>query len=170
MKKTLLLLTLALSVVLTSCRVTITPGTVSFDARFGIELSPVIQVFEPTRGSGASYVVGDSIAFRILTDRSGYITLSAIDPDGDVYVFARNIFVRGGETTTISGLDSRTIFTLQPPRGLHRVRAAFTPSQTNTATFTYRSVRGDDNWTRIIVSEVRPFEVRDIAETRFFLE
>ena len=170
MKRPLLLLVLALSVLLTGCRVTITPGTVSFNARFGIELSPVIQLFEPTRGSGATYVVGDSIAFRILTDRSGYITLSAIDPDGTVYVFARNIFVRGGETTTISGVDARTIFTLQPPRGLHRVRAAFTPSQTNTATFSYQSVRGDDNWTRIIVSEVRPYDVRDIAETRFFLE
>jgi hypothetical protein len=170
MKKLFIVLTLALSVVLTSCRVTITPGTVSVNARFGIELSPVIQVFEPTRGSGANYFVGDSVSFRILTDRSGYITLSAIDPDGAVYVFARNIFVRGGEVTTISGVDSRTIFTLQPPRGLHRVRAAFTPSQTNTATFTYQSVRGDDNWTRIIVSEVRPYDVRDIAETRFFLE
>lgn len=169
MKRMVIFLMLVLSVLLAGCRVTITPGNVSVNAGFGIELSPVIQLFEPTRGSGASYFVGDAISFRILTDRSGYITLSAIDPDGTVYVFARNIFVRGGETTTMSGADSRTIFTLQPPRGLHRVRAAFTPSQTNTATFTYQSVRGEDGWTSIIVNEVRPYEIRDIAETRFFL-
>jgi Domain of unknown function (DUF4384) len=156
---------------LAGCRVIVTPGNVSVGAnvRFGIELSPVIQVFEPTRGAGSSYFVGDAIAFRILTDRSGYVTLSGIDPDGDVYVFARNIYVRGGETTTISGVDSRTVFTLIPPRGLHRVRASFTPSVTNTASITYTNVYGEDNWTRIVVNDVRPYQVRDIVETRFFL-
>jgi Domain of unknown function (DUF4384) len=173
MKRIFVLLLIALSsLLLAGCRVIVTPGNVSVGAslRFGIELSPVIRFFEPTRGTGSSYFVGDAISFRILTDRSGYVTLSAIDPDGSVYVFARNIYVRAGETTTLSGADSRTIFTLQPPRGLHRVRASFTPSQTNTGSITYSSVRGEDNWTRIVVSEVRPYEVRDIAETRFFLE
>jgi Domain of unknown function (DUF4384) len=157
--------------ILAGCRVVITPGDVSVGAnvRFGIELSPIIQVFEPTRGAGSSYFVGDAIAFRILTDRSGYVTLSAIDPDGSVYVFARNIYVRGGETTTISGVDSRTVFTLAPPRGLHRVRASFTPSAINTTTITYTNVYGEDNWTRIVVNDVRPYQVRDIVETRFFL-
>lgn len=155
---------------LAGCRVVITPGDVSVGAnvRFGIELSPIIQVFEPTRGTGSSYGVGEAISFRILTDRSGYVTLSAIDPDGTVYVFARNIYIRGGETTTLSGPDSRSIFTLQPPRGLHRVRASFTPSATG-ATITYTNVYGEDNWTRIVVNEVRPYQVRDIVETRFFL-
>lgn len=159
------------ALLLTSCTLTISPGnvTVGGSVRFGIELSPVIQVFEPTRGAGSSYSVGEAISFRILTDRSGYVTLSAIDPDGRVYVFARNIYVRGGQTTVISGQDSRTIFTLQPPRGLHRVRAAFTPSATGTASITYTNVYGEDNWTRIVVNDVRPYQVRDIVETRFFI-
>jgi hypothetical protein len=173
MKRIFVLLFFALSsLLLSGCRIIVTPGDVSVGAtlRFGIALTPVIQVFEPTKGTGSSYFVGDAISFRLFTNRSGYITLSAIDPDGRVYVFAQNIYVRGGETTTLSGIDSRTIFTLQPPRGLHRVRASFTPSQTATASLTYSSVSGDDGWTRIIVSDVRPFEVRDIAETRFFLQ
>jgi Domain of unknown function (DUF4384) len=156
---------------LTGCRIIVTPGNVSVDGnvRFGIIVSPIIQVFEPTRGSGASYFVGDSISFRILTDRSGYVTLTAIDPDGSVYVLVQNFYVQGGFTTTISGPNDRSIFTLQPPRGLHRVRAAFTPSPTGTARITYQSVRGDDNWTRIIVTDVSPYQVRDIVETRFFI-
>jgi hypothetical protein len=164
-------LVVLLGLVVAGCRIVVTPGNVSVGTslRFGIELSSVIQVFEPTRGAGSGYRVGDSISFRILTNRTGYITLSAIDPDGTVYVFARNIYVRGGETTTISGADSRTIFTLQPPRGLHRVRAAFTPSATGAA-ITYTNVYGEDNWTRIVVNDVRPYEVRDIVETRFFLD
>lgn len=160
-----------LGLVLAGCRVVITPGSnvsVGATVRFGIEVSPVIQVFEPTRGAGSSYNVGESISFRVLTDRTGYITLSAIDPDGSVYLLVQNIYVRGGETAIISGPDSRSIFTLQPPRGLHRVRAAFTPSATGTASITYQS-RGEDNWTRIVVNDVRPYEVRDIVETRFFL-
>jgi hypothetical protein len=169
MKKLVLFITVAL-LGLGGCRVVITPGDVAVGAtvRFGIPVSPVIQVFEPTRGAGSSYSVGEAIAFRILTDRSGYVTLSAIDPDGSVYLLVQNLYVQGGQTTTISGPDSRSIFTLQPPRGLHRVRAAFTPSATGTASITYQS-RGEDNWTRIVVNDVRPYEVRDIVETRFFL-
>jgi hypothetical protein len=160
-----------LGLVLAGCRVVITPSNVSVgtSVRFGVELSSVIQSFEPTRGMGSSYRVGDAISFRILTNRTGYVTLSAIDPDGTVYVFARNIYVQGGETTTISGVDSRTIFTLQPPRGLHRVRASFTPSATGAA-ITYTNVYGEDEWTHIVVRDVQPFQVRDIVETRFFLD
>jgi hypothetical protein len=154
-----------------SCRIVVTPGNVSVGAnvRFGIEVSPIIQVFEPTRGAGANYSVGDTISFRILTDRSGYVTLSAIDPDGSVYVLVQNLYVQGGLVTTISGPDARSVFTLQPPRGLHRVRAAFTPSPTGTTRVTYQRSRGEDNWTRVIVTDVTPYNVRDIVETRFFL-
>jgi hypothetical protein len=160
-----------LALLLTGCRVIVTPGNVSVGAsfRFGIEVSPIIQIFEPTRGAGANYRVGDAISFRLLTDRSGYVTLTAIDPDGSVYVLVQNFYVQGGVTTTISGPNARSIFTLQPPLGLHRVRAAFTPSPTSTASITYQSARGENSWTRIIVTDVSPYTVRDIAETRFFL-
>jgi hypothetical protein len=173
MKQKFLFLSVVLLIALglSSCRVVVTPGNVSIgtNVRFGIEVSPIIQVFEPTRGAGANYVVGDAISFRILTNRSGYITLTAIDPDGSIYVLVQNLYVQGGLVTTISGPNARSIFTLQPPYGLHRVRAAFTPSPTGTASITYQSTRGEDNWTRIIVTDVTPYNVRDIVETRFFI-
>jgi hypothetical protein len=162
---------LALVVLLSSCTVVFepVPVTVRGRVRFGIEVNDVIQVFEPTRGSGAIYRLNERIAFRIRTDRDGYITLTAIDPTGDVYVLVRNFFVRGNQTTIISGPDARSEFVLVPPRGLHRVRAAFTPTRTS-GSVTYRGVSGEGRWTQTIVAEVRGAEVRDIAETRFFLE
>lgn len=162
---------LALVVLLSSCTVVFepVPVTVRGRVRFGIEVTDVIQVFEPTRGSGAIYRLNERISFRVRTDRDGYITLTAIDPTGDVYVLVRNFFVRGGQTTVISGPSARTEFVLVPPRGLHRVRASFTPSRTS-GSVAYQGVSGEGSWTSTIVAEVRGADVRDIAETRFFLE
>jgi Domain of unknown function (DUF4384) len=135
-------------------------------------LSDVIVVFEPSRGLGATYRQGDPIAFTVRTLQDGYLTLTALEPDGDVYVFSRNIFIRGGETVNLSGPDSRNTFSLEfnAPRGIHRVRAAFTPDQTNTNGVTYRNVIGNDGWTQSISAEISPYSLRDVVETSFFVE
>ena len=159
---------------MSSCTVTFLPNddadiTVRTNVRYGIEVNDIIRVFEPTRGRGSTYFVGDGIAFTVLTREDGYITLTAIDPDGTVYVFARNIFVRGGQQTSISG-TSEGSFQIAPPGGLQRVRASFTASRVDTSRVTYRGVIGEDGWTQRIVADIRPYSVRDIAETRFFIQ
>jgi Domain of unknown function (DUF4384) len=166
------LLGLFILITLSSCiPVFVTPdGTVvgiGFD-----NLSDVIVVFEPSRGLGATYRQGDPIAFTVRTLQDGYLTLTALEPDGDVYVFSRNIFIRGGETIFLSGPDSRNIFSLEfnAPRGIHRVRASFTPSQTNTNSVTYSNIIGNDGWTQSISAEISPYSVRDVVETSFFVE
>ena len=161
----------ALCALLASCTVTIRPGDVSVSGRvrFGIEVNDIIRVFEPTRGSGSVYLVGDSISFRVVTNRDGYITLTELGPNGNVSTFARNIYVRGGQVNVISGPDAANEFLLVPPRGLHRVRASFTPARTSGRVI-YRNSNGEDQWTESIVTEVRDYDVRDIAETRFFLQ
>lgn len=177
MRKSLLAPALALlALLLAACTVTVVPGEgtrvqtrVSGRVTFGLELDEVIREFQPTRGHGATYYVGDTISFRIRTDRDGFVTLSAIDPDGSVYVFARNLYVEGGYTQVLSGTNPRTEFLLTPPRGPHRVRASFTPDRTDVSRVTYRGRRGDDAWTNSIVVELRPYDVRDIAETSFYL-
>jgi hypothetical protein len=168
--KRLFLLILVLS--LTACTLYIEPGnvTVRGRVRIGIALNEVIRVFEPTRGNGAIYRVGEDIAFRVYAERDGFLALTEFGPDGRVTTFARNIFVRGGQTSIITGPDSRSIFSLIPPRGLHYVRASFTPFQTDTARVTYQGITSEDAWTQSIVTEIRPYEIRDIAETSFFLE
>lgn len=156
---------------LSACTVTFTPADVSVrgNVRFGIQLNDVITVFEPTRGRGAIYGLNESIAFRVRSGQSGYITLTAIDPTGEVYPIIRNVYVRAGETRTIPNSVDGVTFTLTPPRGLHRVRASFTPSATP-GRVTYQGIRSEEGWTRSIVTEVNPYEVRDIVETRFFIE
>mgnify|MGYP000418243297 CR=1 FL=1 len=162
---------LALCALLASCTVTVRPGDVSVSGRvrFGIEVNDVIRVFEPTRGSGSVYLVGDLISFRVLTNRDGYITMTVLSPSGNVETFARNIYVRGGQVNVISGPDDASVFQLVPPRGLHRVRASFTPARTSGSVI-YRNSNGEGQWTESIVTEVRDYDVRDIAETRFFIQ
>ena len=161
----------AVLLLLSACTVTFLPGETEVRTRgrvtFGFELDPVIRSFAPARGEGSTYRVGEAIAFDIRTDRDGYVTLSAIDPDGDVYVFARDLYVRAG-TTRITGPSSRTEFALVPPRGLHRVRASFTDAPTR-GRVTYRGVAGGDAWTATIRTDIRPAQVRAVEETHFYL-
>ena len=166
----------ALALLVSACTVTVVPGEgttvrtrVSGQVTFGIDLSDVILEFAPTRGRGATYYVGETISFRVRSDRDGYVTLTAIDPDGSVYVFARNIWIEGGYAQEISGTSPRTEFLLTPPRGYHRVRASFTPSRTDEGRVSYRGRSGVDAWTNSIAVELRPYDVRDVAETSFYL-
>lgn len=78
--------------------------------------------FVPSRGTGSSYLVGEQIQFRGQSPQSGYMSLTAIDPDGTTYVFEENIPVRAGQDFT---LPNGKTYSLTPPRGLHRIQAAF---------------------------------------------
>ncbi len=169
--KRVLGLGLGLVLLLTSCAVYVSPGSVRArgTVRFGIEVSDVIQVFEPTRGAGSGYFVGENVSFRVLTTQDGYLALTALDPDGRVYTFARNVYVRGGQTNIVSGPDDGSVFSLLPPRGLQRVRASFTPRPTS-GRVVYRGTSGEGRWTQSIVTEVSDYDVRDIAETQFYIQ
>lgn len=168
-------LALALLVALGGCTIYLTDGETSVRSSvrgritFGVPLNDVISYFAATRGEGSTYYVGDSIAFDIRTNRDGWLTLTSIDPDGYVHTFARNIFVRGGSTRTIEGPDARHIFTVDPPRGLLRIRASFTSGRTDPSRVQYRNQRGEEAWTQSISVDVRPYETRDVVETHIFV-
>ncbi len=135
-------------------------------------LNNVVSVFEPSRGLGATYRQGEAISFNVYAFQDGYLTLTALEPDGDVYVFSRNIFIRGGENVLLSGPDSRHTFgiELDAPRGIHRVRASFTSNPTDISVVTYSNVIGDDGWTQSIRADISPYTVRDVVETSFFVQ
>lgn len=166
-----LVLAMTLVLALGGCTVYLTEGETSVRTSvrgritFGVPLQEVITQFTPTRGAGATYRVGEAIAFNLRTTSDGYVTLTSIDPDGYVHTFARNIFVRGGTTQTIEGPDRRHIFTVEPPRGLVRIRASFTSGRTDTSRVSYRDKRGEEAWTQSISVDVRPYDTRDVAET-----
>jgi hypothetical protein len=156
---------LVFAMLLTACTITFEPW-VEVRPTVPPRPSPRIEAFEPDRGAGAAYRIGEPIGFRILTNADGYVTLSALDADGEVYVFARNIRVRANRTQVISGIGPRQQFVVDPPTGRHYVRASFTPDRTDERVV-YVGVRGRDAWLRRITLELRLFDVFDQRETTF---
>lgn len=154
------ILSVALLVLVASaCTVVVQPG----QGGIGSELDGVIVDFRPTRGVGAIYGVGEEIQFLIQTTSPGYVTLSAIDPDGSVYILSRNVTVPGG-TVVLPTADQRVTYNAAPPRGFHRVRASFTSTRTS-ETVIYSGRRGDGEWSNAISIEVNPAPLRDVRET-----
>lgn len=152
----------ALGLLLSACTITITPVP-----SVQITLTDEITDFRPTRGVGSTYYVGDEIEFLLTTRRPGFVTLSAIDPDGTVYVLSRNVQVPGG-SVVLPTRAQRVVYTAAPPRGLHRVRAAFTTEPTS-GTVVYRGRRGDAEWSAAIELELRTYDARDVAETSLYI-
>ena len=118
---------LALSIALGACTITISPGG-STVAPIRVEAEGIITVFDPTR---EAYRIGERIEFRIRTSGPGFVTLTAYDPDGSVYVIARNVPVEGGGIEVIPPRSGRLGFVAAPPTGTHLVRAHFTPTRTD---------------------------------------
>ncbi|HEX7038883.1 MAG TPA: DUF4384 domain-containing protein [Trueperaceae bacterium] len=152
----------ACGLLLSACTITITPSP-----GVQITLSDEITDFRPTMGVGHTYRVGDRIEFLITTRRAGYVTLTAIDPDGTVYLLSRNVYVPGG-SVVLPTREQRVVYNAAPPRGLHRVRASFTGEPTS-GTVVYRGRRGDAEWSAAIELELRSYQVRDVAETHLYI-
>lgn len=129
----------------------------------------VIERFE-VRG-GDEFRVGQQIAFQIRTRLDGYVTLTSLEPDGEVQVFARNLPVQGGRTVVLDGRDQGGVFLVAAgsDRGWHRVRASFTPRPTDPGRVTFRGTTGEANWFAAIRIDIEPFDTTDVAETRFYV-
>lgn len=149
--------------------------TVTFYPTDGVGSTPsddanrVIQHFEARAGEGSSYRVGSEISFLMRTRVDGYVTLTSLAPDGHVNVFARNIYVPARREVTIDGRDQGVVFVVEPPRGWHRVRASFTPRRTDVSRVSFRGRIGEDAWLAAIRIDLEPYEIRDVAETRFYV-
>ncbi|MDF1523845.1 MAG: DUF4384 domain-containing protein [Trueperaceae bacterium] len=146
-----------------ACTITILPSGPFDDAR--PRPSAVIERFESVR---RSYAVGDRVQFRIATNRPGFVTLTAIDPDGSVYVIARNLEVTGRGTEILPPPSARVAFVAVPPTGRHVVRAHFTPTRTPERVV-FRGLVGFDSWSNAISIELSGtgFVLDDVAEVRF---
>ena len=159
-------LALVLAMALSACTVYVRPGG---PVRVDVPLDDVITSFAPTLGAGATYYVGDRVEFTIRTRESGYVTLSAMDPDGRVYVFARNIYVPAYQTVILPTPEMRVSFSAAPPRGLHRIRAAFTSSRTDPGHVHYTGRYGEGAWTSAIEFDIRDYPGRDVAVTTLYI-
>ncbi len=158
-----ILLAAAAAVGLSACTITFFPD-VAVDRPRPVR-SAVIESFE---SFASSYWVGSQVSFRIRTNQPGYVTLTAFDPDGSVYVIARNVAVRGNRWESIPGPSGRTVFVAVPPTGVHLVRAHFTPEPTPERV-RFVGIGSLDRWLAQIVLEIRPYGygADDVAQTRF---
>ncbi|WP_038055263.1 DUF4384 domain-containing protein [Thermus amyloliquefaciens] len=102
---------------LSACTVTLEGFTLSYRWDF----TPVILRFEPDRGAGATYYVGEEVRFFLTLADPGWISLVAIDPDGRTYELDRLYLGRGTHVLPPGAYS----YTLTPPRGLQRVRAIY---------------------------------------------
>jgi hypothetical protein len=166
MKKLFPLLAVVLVAVLSSCIYVLrsddgTEGTVSggITIRFGVPVADIINSFEPDRGRGAVYGVGERIRFRVNVDRPGFITLVVYDNDGAVFALPSE---EVGPGTNI--LPTRVALTAAPPRGRTFIRAIFSNAP-RVYEFTGRFTRSSwDNSTRVYLGYF-PQAARDVAET-----
>ena len=165
MKPRLFVPILLLASALAACTIYVQPGTVSGRVSIGVSLSDIIVRFEPTKGSGATYAVGEPVVFTIFPRESGYVTLSAIDPDGRIYTFARNMRVDGGRSNVLPTPSDRFVFIADHPTGFHRIRASFTSGRTDVNRVTYVGRRGEEEWNNTITVDFGNQRIRDVAQT-----
>lgn len=151
------------ALLLASCTITIRPGGGYVIVQPGA--SSIIASFAATR---SVVRVGDRVSFRIETRGPGYVTLTAIDPDGRVYEIARNVPVTGRGVEQIPAAGSRVVFLAVPPTGHHVVRAHVTPAPTPERVV-FAGLVGESAWYAAIRLELTGtgFVFEDTAEAHF---
>ncbi|WP_243092717.1 DUF4384 domain-containing protein [Thermus hydrothermalis] len=112
------LLALVLAGLLSGCAVTLEGLTLSYR----LDFTPAILRFEPDRGVGATYFVGEEVRFFLTLASPGWVSLVVVEPDGYAYTLDQFYLPRGTHA-----LPPRAYrYVAAPPRGLHRVRAVYT--------------------------------------------
>ncbi|WP_038048774.1 DUF4384 domain-containing protein [Thermus caliditerrae] len=106
---------------LSACTVTLEGVSLTYR----LDLTPAILRFEPDRGMGATYFVGEDIRFFLTLETPGWVSLVVVDPDGRTYELDRFYLGRGTHVLPPGAYR----YTLTPPRGLHRVRAIYTDTE-----------------------------------------
>lgn len=147
---------------LTGCTVSLYPAGLNVTYRLAPE--PILYRFEPDRGAGGVYYLGEEVRFLLSLARPGYVALVAIDPDGRTYEFDR-VYLSAGTHL----LPNRPVrYTLTPPRGLYRVRAVYTEASAP-AQIRLEGVFTDWDSRLRIYLEASGGRRYDLAETHFYL-
>jgi hypothetical protein len=159
---------LGLSALLSACTITLRPGDVQVGVSVEFGLDDVIARFEPDRGTGATYRVGEEVQFVITLRRPGYVSLVAIDPDGRTYEFEHGVYLGAG--THVLPLPSmRRRYVVDYPTGRQRVRAVYTDTRPGSVYF--RGVYSTDGFNdRLRLYFKQSYaQVRDVKETYFYI-
>ncbi len=159
---------MGLVILLSACTITVSPGDVQVGVSMEFDLSNVITRFEPDRGRGSTYYVGEDVQFLISLRRGGYVTLVAIDPDGSTYEFEYGVYLPAGtHVLPLPGMHRRYI--VEPPAGKQRVRAIYTDTRPESVYFRgVYSSNGFNDRLRVYFRKCYS-QVRDLKETYFYI-
>jgi len=164
MKRSPSLLALLLMVALSGCAFSVTEGSLS------IRIGPgIIEEFEPRKGEGASYYVGEEVSFIFRSRLSGYVTLASRNPDGRVETFARNLFVPAGRTVVLDGRSVDRRFVADRPTGRHEILATFGEEPAPSSRLSLQGVYSEERWRTAVRSEYRSPGRTDRATTVLYV-
>ncbi len=166
MKKLAVLLGLA--ALLSACTITLRPGDVQVGVSVEFDLADVITRFEPDRGRGATYFVGEEVQFIVSLRQAGYVSLVAIDPDGRTYEFEHGVYLPAGtHVLPLPGMRHR--YVVDAPTGKQRVRIIYTDTRPGTVYFRgVYSSNGFNDRLRLYFEQSYA-QVRDVKETYFYI-
>lgn len=125
----------------------------------------IIRDFQPDRGNGGSYRVGESIFFRLTSARSGFVTMVFYN-DGALPDFEiRNIAVQAG----LNLIPNNNTVVAAEPVGINRVRAFYTPQPNTNVSFLNGSGISFFEDTTNVFLNFYPVELRDVKDTFVFV-
>ena len=78
------------------------------------------------------FLEGEAMAFKVRSDRDGYLTMLAIGPTGGITVLAPNSHMRSvpvvkDQAILLPSPDMPFTVRVEPPFGVHRIKAFVTP-------------------------------------------
>ncbi len=175
MKRILILAALALS--FTSCFYVVRPAngepaqpsttgsaSVTVSISFGVQVGNVIQNFQPTKGNGATYGIGEQIALSLTSRENGYVTLVIYNPFEYRNAEIRNIPVSRGQNI----IPRNVGLTASAPAGTTRFRAFFTPQPSNVSFLNGYGERYLETQTFAYL-EPYPVQSRDVKEAFLYV-
>jgi Domain of unknown function (DUF4384) len=141
-------------------------------SRFGGQ--EIITNFQPDRGQGASYKVGELVKLSFTLLQDGYITLVSMDPDTTTGEVERSIAVKAGNnalprTNDVNATGAKAAYKIFPPTGTQRVILLFTDIPIS-KTVRFEGKLDEDALSAKINAYFGQAKTRDVSETSIEVE
>lgn len=108
---------------------------------------------------------GTQMYFRVSVRRSGYLTITALDPAGRATVLVRDDAIdSGGSPIRVPPVETRDPVEGRAPEGTWRLRALWTPGRIDAR---YEGLRGLDAWTEAIRADLARFDDASVLEDTY---
>jgi len=108
---------------------------------------------------------GTQMYFRVAVRRSGFLTVTALDPAGRATVWVRDFPIdAGGNPARVPPVGTREPVEGRAPEGTWRLRAVWSPDRIDAR---YDGLRGLDAWTDAISADLARFDDASVFEDAY---